>query len=289
MAVARIASRPSKLGADFAVKQLDALMTALAQIGDFGTFAIKTLKALPVTVKNYRAETLRQIMDIAWGSGALVVGGGTIGVMVLLTLAAGTSLGIQGYTGLQLVSLSPLTGFISASANTRELAPLVAALALASQIGCRFTAQLGSMKISEEVDALQVMGISPINYLAATRVLAIIFSILPLYLIGLIGSYVSSYFAVTVLYHQSSGQYDHYFSAFIQERDVWFSIVKVVVFAMAIALIHCWYGLGVGGGPQAVGEATGRGIRASLVSIIVLDMVMTLIMWGTNSGFRISG
>ena len=275
--------------ADFGVKTVDGAVKSLAQVGDFGTFCVKSFKALPYTLKNYRAETLRQLMDIAWGSGALVVGGGTIGIMVLLTLAAGTSLGIQGYTGLQLVSLSPLTGFISASANTRELAPLIAALALGAQIGCRFTAQLGSMKISEEVDALQVMGISPINYLVASRILATIFSILPLYLIGLIGSYVASYWSVTFIYHQSPGQYDHYFSAFIQERDVWMSIIKIVIFAIAIALIHCWYGLGVGGGPQAVGEATGKAIRASIVSIVVLDMIMTLVMWGTNSGFRISG
>lgn len=283
------ASAGRRLAADLGVKSVDGLMTTLAQFGDFGTFCVKSVKSLPTTFKNYRAETLRQLMDIAWGSGALVVGGGTIGIMVLLTLAAGTSLGIQGYTGLQLVSLSPLTGFISASANTRELAPLIAALALGAQIGCRFTAQIGSMKISEEVDALEVMGINPISFLVATRILATIFSILPLYLIGLIGSYVASYWAVTFIYHQSSGQYDHYFSAFIQERDVWMSIIKIVVFAMAIALIHCWYGLRVGGGPQAVGEATGKAIRASIVTIVVLDMIMTLIMWGTNSGFRISG
>lgn len=289
MAAAGSAAKRSNFVADYGVKTVDGVVKALAQIGDFATFSAKTFKALPITLKNYRAETLRQLMDIAWGSGALVVGGGTIGIMVLLTLAAGTSLGIQGYTGLQLVSLSPLTGFISASANTRELAPLIAALALGAQIGCRFTAQLGSMKISEEVDALEVMGISPVSYLAATRMLATIFSILPLYLIGLIGSYVASYWAVTFIYHQSSGQYDHYFSAFIQEKDVWFSIIKIVIFAIAIALIHCWYGLGVGGGPQAVGEATGKAIRASIVSIVVLDMIMTLVMWGTNSGFRISG
>ena len=241
------------------------------------------------TFRRYRDETLRQLMDIAWGSGALVVGGGTIGIMVLLALSAGTSLGIQGFTGLQLVGLSPLTGFVSASANTRELAPLIAALALAAQIGCRFTAQLGSMKISEEVDALEVMGIDSMSYLVSTRILATVFAILPLYLIGLIGSYVSSYAAVVFIFHQSPGQYDHYFSAFIQGRDIWFSVIKIVVFAVAIALIHCWYGYRVGGGPQAVGEATGRAIRASIVSVVVLDMIMTLVMWGGNSGFRVSG
>lgn len=275
--------------ADAGVRSLDRTMEILAQIGDFGSFCVTTLSSVIVSFRRYRNETLRQLMDIAWGSGAIVVGGGTIGIMVLLSLSAGTSLGIQGFTGLQLVGLSPLTGFISASVNTRELAPLIAALALAAQVGCRFTAQIGSMKISEEVDALEVMGVNPMHYLVATRALATAFAILPLYLIGLIGSYVSSYLSVVLIFHQSPGQYDHYFSTFIQGRDIWFSVIKILVFAIAIALIHCWYGMRVGGGPQSVGEATGRAIRASIVSVVILDMIMTLVMWGGNSGFRVSG
>jgi phospholipid/cholesterol/gamma-HCH transport system permease protein len=278
----------SALG-DVSVRAVDRTMVVLAQFGDFGTFVVNAIGGLLTTFRRYRDETLRQLMDIAWGSGALVVGGGTIGIMVLLSLSAGTSLGIQGFTGLQLVGLSPLTGFISASANTRELAPLIAALALGAQIGCRFTAQLGSMKISEEVDALAVMGINPMSYLVSTRVLATVFAILPLYLIGLIGSYLSSFASVVLIFHQSPGQYQHYFSTFIQDKDIWYSVIKIIVFAVAIALIHCWYGMGVGGGPQAVGEATGRAIRASIVTIVVLDMIMTLVMWGGDSGFRVSG
>lgn len=275
--------------ADIGVNTLDKTMGTLAQFGDFATFSGKALGNMVYSFKRYRNETLRQLMDIAWGSGALIVGGGTVGIMVLLSLSAGTSLGIQGYNGLQLVGLAPLTGFLSASANTRELAPLIAALALGAQIGCRFTAQLGSMKISEEVDALEVMGVNPMHYLVSTRVLATVFAILPLYLIGLIGSYVASYMSVVFLFHQSPGQYQHYFATFIQGRDIIMSVIKIVVFAVTIALIHSWYGMRAGGGPQAVGEATGRAIRASLVSIVVLDMLLTLIMWGSNSGFRVSG
>jgi phospholipid/cholesterol/gamma-HCH transport system permease protein len=268
---------------------LDRSMDVLAQIGDFGTFCVQAMRAVLPTFKRYRDETLRQLMDIAWGSGAIIVGGGTIGIMVLLSLSAGTSLGIQGFTGLQLVGLSPLTGFISASANTRELAPLIAALALGAQVGCRFTAQLGSMKISEEVDALAVMGINPMSYLVATRVLATVFAILPLYLIGLIGSYLSSELSVVLIFHQSPGQYDHYFSTFIQGRDVGLSMVKIVIFAFAITLLHCWYGFRVQGGPQSVGEATGAAIRASIVVVVLLDMILTLVFWGGDSGFRVSG
>lgn len=267
----------------------EGLVDGFAQLGDFGTFAVETIRKIPSTVALYPKEVLRQIKDVAWGSGALLVGGGTVGVMILLSLAAGTSLGIEGFSGLELVGLAPLTGFISASANTRELAPLIAALALAAQVGCRFTAQLGSMKISEEVDALEVMAVQPIRYLVATRVVACMTAILPLYLIGLIGSYVASQWSVVFLFHQSAGQYEHYFSTFVQGRDIFFSVIKILVFSVFITLIHCWYGIRAGGGPQAVGEATGASIRASIVIVVLLNMLMTLIFWGGDPGFRIAG
>lgn len=275
--------------ADVLVRLVDALLGTLAQIGSFATFAGRAVAAVPATVAKYHREVLRQLKDIAWGSGAIVVGGGTVGVMVLLSLSAGTSLGIEGFNGLELVGLAPLTGFISASVNTRELAPLIAALALAAQVGCRFTAQIGSMKIHEEIDALEVMAVPPMRYLVSTRVVACMTAILPLYLIGLIGSYLASMVSVVVIFGQSPGQYDHYFSTFILARDVLLSVVKIVVFAFAIALIHSWYGLNVGAGPQAVGEATGRAIRASIVGVVLLDMVMTLVFWGGDPGFRVSG
>jgi len=274
---------------DATVGATDALMKTLAQLGSFLTFTWDTVRSVPITLKLYPREMLRQLKDIAWGSGALLVGGGTVGVMVLLSIAAGTSLGIEGFNGLEIVGLAPLTGFISASANTRELAPLIAALALAAQVGCRFTAQIGSMKIHEEIDALEVMAVPALRYVVTTRVIASMIAILPLYLVGLIGSYIASQWSVVILFGQSPGQYEHYFSALIQGRDILFSVIKILVFAIIVALIHCWYGFRVGGGPQAVGEATGAAIRASIVVVVILDMIMTLIFWGGDPGFRLAG
>lgn len=265
------------------------LTDALVKAGEVATFVLRTLGSVRHTVVNYRQETLRQLADITWGSGAVIVGGGTIGVMVLLALSAGTSLGIEGFSGLELVGLAPLTGFVSASVNTRELAPLVAALALASQVGCRFTAQLGSMRIHEEIDALSAMAVHPLRYLVTTRVVAAMVAILPLYLIGLIGSWIASQVAVVVVFGQSSGTYEHYFDTFISARDVGFSVVKILVFALLVSLIHCWYGYHAAGGPQGVGEATGRAIRASIVVVVLVNMLLTLAFWGNDPGFRISG
>ncbi|MGA8256209.1 MAG: ABC transporter permease [Nocardioides sp.] len=284
-----MAGRTRYRAGNVAIGATDGFLELFASLGSFATFAWITIKSVPSTLRLYPAEMLRQLKDIAWGSGAIVVGGGTIGVMVLLSLSAGTSLGIEGFNGLELVGLSPLTGFISASANTRELAPLIAALALASQVGCRFTAQLGSMKIHEEVDALEVMAVSPMRYLVTTRVIACMLAILPLYMIGLLGSYLASELSVVYIFGQSPGQYEHYFSTFIQGRDIALSVVKILIFAIAVTLIHCWYGFKVHGGPQSVGEATGAAIRASIVVVVVLDMILTLLFWGGDPGFRVSG
>ncbi len=262
---------------------------SFSQAGDLLTFAVRALGSVFYTLRHYRAEVMRQLNDISWGSGALIVGGGTIGVMVLLSLSAGTSLGIEGFNGLELVGLAPLTGFVSASVNTRELAPLIAALALAAQVGCRFTAQLGSMRIHEEIDALGVMGVNPLRYLVTTRVIASMVAILPLYLIGLLGSYIASELSVVVFFGQSAGLYDHYFQTFIDGRDIFFSIVKILVFALLVTVLHCWYGFNAAGGPQGVGEATGRAIRASIVVVVLVDMLLTLVFWGGDSGFRVSG
>lgn len=267
----------------------DRTLDGIALLGAQVSFASRVLRAIPVAATGYRHETARVLMDIAWGTGALLVGGGTVGIMVLLSLSAGTSLGIEGFNGLEIIGLSPLTGFVSAVVNTRELAPLIAALALGAQVGCRFTAQIGSMRVHEEIDALESMAISPIEYVVATRVLATMLAILPLYLVGLVGSYVATELSVTLLFDQPGGTFSHYFETFVRVGDIVLSVVKILAFSFAIAMIHTWYGFVVTGGPEAVGEATGRAIRASIVSIVLLDMVMTLLFWGGSSGVRISG
>ena len=264
-------------------------VSGLARMGDFGMFSVKVLRALPSTLRRYPGEYMNHLTDIAWGTGALLVGGGVIGIMVLLSVAAGTSLGIEGFSGLELLSLGPLAGAVNAGVSTRELAPLIAALALASQVGCRFTAQIGSMKLHEEIDALSVMAVPPTYYLATTRVAATMTAILPLYYIGLIGSWVASRAVVVFLFGQSGGTYDHYFGQFISGRDLAISTLKILVFTLVVALIHCWYGFNAAGGPAGVGEATGRAIRASIVTVIVLDMIFTLFFYGTDPGVRLSG
>jgi phospholipid/cholesterol/gamma-HCH transport system permease protein len=253
------------------------------------TFLAKAFLAIPITLKKYRAEVFRVLADISWGSGALIVGGGTIGVMAVLAIFVGAAVGIEGYNSLDILGMAPLTGFVSAYGNTRELAPLIAAVAFAAQTGCRYTAQLGAMRISEEIDALDSMAIRPLPYLVTTRMLAGFIAIIPLYLVGLAGSYLSTQLVLSGLYGQSSGTYLHYFHAFLIPSDVLLSVLKAATFVVIATLIHCYYGYYASGGPQGVGVASGRAIRASLIAIVVVDMLMTLAFWGFDPGIRISG
>ena len=260
----------------------------LAKLGEQATFYVLALASIPLALRHYRKEIYRLLSDISWGR-ALLVGGGIIGVMLLLSAFVGTSVGIAGFTGLNIIGLAPFAGFVSALANTREFAPLIAAQAFAAQVGCRYTAQLGAMRISEEIDALQVMAVRPVPFLVGTRIVASMMALLPLYVVGLFGSYLATRLVVTTFFGQSQGTYQHYFLAFLNPFDIVLSTVKVAVFVLLTTLIHCYYGFHASGGPEGVGQATGRAIRASIILIIVMDMFMTMAFWGYDPGVRISG
>ncbi|HEY2831229.1 MAG TPA: ABC transporter permease [Sporichthyaceae bacterium] len=271
-----------------ALLPLRGLVDGLVALGEQLTFFGRGFAYIPFAVKHYRKEIGRLLSDISWGR-ALLVGGGIMGVMLLLSAFVGTSVGIAGFTGLDIIGLAPFAGFVSALANTREFAPLIAATAFAAQVGCRYTAQLGAMRIAEEIDALEVMAVRPVPYLVSTRLVASMLAILPLYVVGLFGSYFATRLVVTVFFGQSVGTYEHYFLAFLNPFDIVLSTLKVAIFIVLTTLIHCYYGFSASGGPEGVGRATGRAIRASLIVIIVVDMFLTLAFWGYDPGVRISG
>jgi phospholipid/cholesterol/gamma-HCH transport system permease protein len=262
---------------------------SVADLGKQLIFHVNVLREVPKAVVRYKREVVRLLSEVSFGSGALAVVGGTIGVMVALSLFTGSVVGLQGYAALDQLGTSALTGFISAYFNTREIAPLVAALALAATVGSGFTAQLGAMRINEEIDALEVMGVRSIPYLVTCRVIAGLIAVIPLYAIGLLTSYLGSRLVVVYVYGQSAGTYDHYFALFLPPVDVFLSFLKVLGFAIVIILIHCYYGYAASGGPAGVGRAVGRAVRLSIVTINVLDFFLSLAIWGTTTTVRIAG
>ncbi len=223
------------------------------------------------------------------GRGALVRVAGTLGIIIFEVLAVGGVVGMVGYQGLRQIGIQPYVGFLSAYFNTREVAPLVASNALIATVGAGFTAQIGAMRISEEIDALEVMAIPSVPYLVSTRIIAAFIAVVPLYLVGLIGTYAATEAVSIYYYGLTSGTYDHYFSLFLPPIDVLYSFVKVLVFTVLLTLICCYYGYRAQGGPEGVGTAVGRAVRLSLVLTVVVDFFISLALWGSSTTVRIAG
>jgi phospholipid/cholesterol/gamma-HCH transport system permease protein len=273
---------PSRLNLDRRLSWLDTL-------GDQLTFYVRALLWTPRALRRYLREIRRLLAEVTFGSGALGVIGGTIGVMIAMTLFTGTVVGLQGYAALNQIGTSAFTGFVSAYFNTREIAPLVAGLALSATVGAGFTAQLGAMRISEEVDALEGMGVPSLPYLVTTRITAGVVAIIPLYGIGLLSSYVASREITVVFNGQSAGTYDHYFGQFLASVDVLWSFGKVLMFSVMVILAHCYYGYRAAGGPAGVGVAVGRAVRTSIVLISLSDFFLSLAIWGATTTVKVAG
>lgn len=246
------------------------------------SFYARCLVQLPRGLQ-YRREIVALVSDITIGTGALVIGGGMFFVVMSIAFFTGTEVGLEGFTGLQQIGAQAFTGVISSLANTREITPLVAGVALAAQVGAGFTAQLGAMRISEEIDALEVMGIDSFVYLVTTRVWAALITMIPLYLAALFASYLATGLVVTKFFGLSAGVYQHYFQLFLPPIDILYSFVKAMVFAVAVTIIHCYYGYRATGGPAGVGVAAGRAIRISIIVVVLLNLLLSTVMFGGAS------
>ena len=259
------------------------------QLGHILYFAGKAVAGIPVVLRSYRKEYTRLLADVAWGNGSLVVGGGTAGVALVLGIVVGVMVGIEGYNFLQLLGLGPAVGIISSLVNTRELAPIAAALAFATQSGCRFTAQLGAMRISEEIDALDTMAIRPIPYMVTTRLMASITAIIPLYIVCLGVSYLSTQIIVALISGGSMGGYMHYFGLMLSGTEILYSVIKCVVFVAIASVLQCYYGFYASGGPEGVGVAAGHAMRAAITVVVIVNMLLTMAMFSLDSGARFGG
>ncbi len=216
--------------------------------------------------------------------------GGTVGVITAMSFFTGVEVGMQGHSALEQLGTSAFAGFFSAYFNTREIAPLVAGIALAATVGCGFTAQLGAMRISEEVDALEVMAIPSLPYLVTTRVIAGMIAIVPLYMVGLFMSYFATKFTVTVDLRPEQRNVRPLLPALPPSRRTCCGrSSRCSCSPSLVILIHCYYGYYASGGPVGVGVAVGRAIRTSIVVINVVDLMMSMAIWGTTTTVRLAG
>lgn len=262
---------------------------AIDSIGDQALFYWRAVAWAPRALIHYRKETIRLIAEIAMGTGALAVIGGTVVIVAFLTLFSGGVIAVQGFASLGNIGVEALTGFFAAFINVRIAAPVIAGIGLAATIGAGSTAQLGAMRVSEEIDALESMAIPSIPYLVSTRVMAGMIAIVPLYSLAVIASFIASRFATVVINGQSPGVYDHYFSTFLMPTDILWSFAQAIVMGLAVMLIHTYYGFNASGGPVGVGIAVGNAVRTSLIAVVTVTLLISLAIYGGSGNFNLSG
>jgi phospholipid/cholesterol/gamma-HCH transport system permease protein len=266
----------------------DALEDVGKQLTFYGRVLWDVMTTLVLRLK-YKNVVFNLVSDITVGAGALIVGAGMVFVIFSMSFFTGANVGLQGYAGLEQIGAEAFTGLVGSFANTREVTPLIAGVAFAAQVGAGFTAELGAMRISEEIDALEVMSVRPISYLVGTRVLAALIAIIPLYMISLFASFFATKLVTTEFFGLSPGVYDYYFRLYLPPIDIFYSVVKACVFAVLVALIHCYYGFYASGGPAGVGVAVGRAIRLSIVAVVIVNLVLSLVFWGGGNTVSLTG
>ena len=260
----------------------------LDSVGHVAWFVVTAMGSIGHALRYYRKETLRLIAEIGMGTGAMAVIGGTSAIVGFVSLSGSSLVAIQGFASLGNIGVEAFTGFFAAMINVRSAAPLVSGVALAAVVGAGATAELGAMRISEEIDALEVMGIKSISYLVSTRIMAGFVVIIPLYAMAMILSFLSGQVTTTLFYGQSTGTYQHYFSTFLRPEDVFWSFVDAIIISIIVMLNHCYYGYFASGGPVGVGEAVGRAMRASLVAVALVVLFVALALYGVDPNFNLT-
>jgi phospholipid/cholesterol/gamma-HCH transport system permease protein len=257
-------------------------LAALASFGEASRFCAKiVLKVFNGRVLKFIGETVRQAGILITGSAIIVLG---------LVFILGLQCGIEGAYAAKSVGATSATGAITALCDLREVVPYAFGYMMAAKVGTGFVAEIGSMRISDEIDALQVMGFDAVLYLGSTRLLGT-WLVLPfLYMFAVLMGFLASYLAAVVQLGQvSPGGYLQLFWQFQSPTDFLYSGIKAMAMATFIVLVCIYYGYNVTGGPVGVGKATAQSMVANILGIHLIGMVGTQLFWGGNARAPIGG
>jgi phospholipid/cholesterol/gamma-HCH transport system permease protein len=255
----------------------------LASAGEIGRFTGQIVREVwNLRVMRFFGESLRQAGILIVGSTAVIWG--------LVFITGLGSCGIEAGYFNQATGTAAYAGVFAAWCNLREAVPYVFGYMMAAKVGTGIVAELGAMRISDEIDALEVMGINSITFLCATRLLAA-WIVLPFMYLGAIGvGYLGSYIAVVQqLGFVSSGGYLLIFWQFQNPPDFLFSLIKGMSMATVIVLVACYYGYNASGGPVGVGTATAKSMVLNLILVNLIGMLGSQIFWGSSPRAPIGG
>jgi phospholipid/cholesterol/gamma-HCH transport system permease protein len=254
----------------------------VGSLGEIFGFCVRTAVLVwNGRVFQFTGEALRQAGILILGS-TLVIWG--------LVFIIGLQCGIEGAYLLRAQGAPAYAGVFSAWCDLRELVPYAFGYMMAAKVGTGIVAELGAMRISDEIDALEVMGVPPITFLGATRLLAAWIA-LPFMYLGAVGvAYIASWIAVVEqIGDVSSGGYFLVFWMFQNPPDLLFSLIKGMAMATVIVLVGCYYGYTARGGPVGVGTATAKSMFLNIILVHIVGMLGTLLFWGANPRAPIGG
>ena len=261
---------------------LDVPRDWMASLGDIAKFSWRVMaEVFQGRALRFFGETLRQAGILILGS-ALVIWG--------MAFILGLTCGIEAAYFNRAVGAPAYAGVFSAWCDLREAMPYAFGYMMSAKVGTGLVAEIGAMRISDEIDALEVMGISSLAFLCSTRLLGA-WIVLPFMYIAAVGAgFFASYLAVVQQIGEvSSGGYFLIFWMFQNPPDLIYSTIKGMAMATVIVLVGCYYGYTAGGGPVGVGTATAKSMVLNTVMVHVVGMLGTQVFWGTNPRAPIGG
>lgn len=255
----------------------------LAATGEIGQFAGRVMRDVwGLRVLRFFGEALRQ-------SGILIVSS-TFVIWALVFLVGQTACGIEAAYFTESSGAPSFAGAFSGWCDLREAVPYAFGYMMAAKVGTGIVAELGAMRISDEIDALEVMGIDSMSFLCATRLLAAWMALPFLYIVGVGVAFFASYISVVLQVGSvSSGGYFLIFWQYQNPPDYLYSLIKGMTMATAIVLVACYYGYNASGGPVGVGTATAKSMVLNLVLVTLIGMLGTQVFWGANPRAPIGG
>ena len=254
----------------------------LGSLGDIARFGGRVMGTVySGRVIGFFGESLRQAGILILGSTIVIWG---------LMFFLGLTCGIEGAYLTRAQGAPAYAGVFAAWCDLREIAPYAFGYMMSAKVGTGIVAELGAMRISDEIDALEVMGVNPMIFLGGTRLLGAWMTLPFIYLGGIGVMYIASYIAVVEQIGEvSSGGYFLLFWMFQNPPDLFFSLIKAMVMATVIVLVGCYYGYTARGGPVGVGTATAKSMVLNIVMVHIIGMMGTLIFWGANPRAPIGG
>ena len=254
----------------------------LGTVGRISRFCLRiVMMVFTLRVFRFFGEALRQAGILILGSAVVILG---------MAFILGLTCGIEGAYSARSVGASSYSGAFAALCDLREVIPYAFGYMMAAKVGTGLVAEIGAMRISDEIDALEVMGINSMLFLCATRLLAA-WLVLPFMYIASVGvGFAGSYIAVVQQVGEvSSGQFFLVFWNFQNPPDVFYSTIKGMVMATVIVLVGCYYGYTASGGPVGVGTATAKSMVLNTVLVHLIGMVGTAVFWGKDPRSPIGG